>query len=161
MNLPEYRIGHGIASKRFLSEDSRKPCCLGGVIFDDVPGLDSSSDGDVIFHALCNAVSSITSEPTDLSEELLENYGITDSSLYLQKALSLMKNFKISNVVITIEAKRPTIYPKIKELKISIAKVLQIEPTRIGITAISGDGLTEFGCGFGIHVQAFLHVYSY
>jgi len=161
MNLSQHRTGLGIASKRFLPEESRKPCQIGGVTFENMPGLDSRSDGDVIFHALCNAISSITSEPIlgQMTNDLLEKDGITDSRVYVQKAVEMMKDFQLINVAITIEGKKPFIYPKLKELKVSIAKVLKIDPTRIGITAISGDGLTDFGLGFGLQAQAIIQVY--
>ena len=52
------RTGIGQDSHRFLPADSSKPCILAGAIFDDVPGFNANSDGDVMYHAICNAISS-------------------------------------------------------------------------------------------------------
>jgi 2-C-methyl-D-erythritol 2,4-cyclodiphosphate synthase len=56
----KYRTGLGQDSHRFLPEESSKPCLLAGLVFEDAPGMASDSDGDVIFHAICNAISSVT-----------------------------------------------------------------------------------------------------
>jgi hypothetical protein len=60
---PIYRSGIGQDSHRFLPPDSSKPCIVGGVIFDGVPGLDADSDGDVVYHAICNAMTSLSGVP--------------------------------------------------------------------------------------------------
>ena len=48
--------------------------------------------------------------------------------------------------------------PKIEAMRRNIAKILQLEENCIGITATSGDGLTEFGKGNGISVFACITV---
>ena len=58
-----FRTGVGKESRRFLPEESSKPCIVGGVIFDDAPGLDAESDGDVVYHAICHAISSLSGVP--------------------------------------------------------------------------------------------------
>ena len=54
------RTGIGQDSHRFLSSDSSKPCIIAGLIFEGCPGFNANSDGDVVFHAICNAISSVT-----------------------------------------------------------------------------------------------------
>ena len=71
-------------------------------------------------------------------------HGITDSAEYLQEALQYL-NEKIIHVSISIECKTPKITPKITEIRNSIALLLSISPSMVGITATSGEGLTEFG----------------
>jgi len=78
--------------------------------------------------------------------------GITDSKVYLQEALKYLKN-DILHISISIECKTPKITPKIEEIRKSISNILNIPETCIGITATSGEELTEFGKGNGI--QAF------
>src|SRR3990167_4155946 len=91
-SAPRIRVGIGKDSHRFLPPDSSKPCTLGGVIFDEVPGLAADSDGDVIFHAICNAMTSLTSVPIlgEIAIELCHKDGITDSSVYVEKALETL-----------------------------------------------------------------------
>ncbi|MCH9609240.1 MAG: 2-C-methyl-D-erythritol 2,4-cyclodiphosphate synthase [Chlamydiales bacterium] len=146
------RTGIGQDSHRFLSEESTKPCVVGGVIFDGVPGLKANSDGDVVFHAICNAISSVTGEIIlgKRADEILQKDGITDSSVYLKEALKTLGKQTISHVAVTIEALRPKFLPKIEEMRESIGKVMGLEKSQVGVTATTGEGLTNFGCGEGI-----------
>ncbi|ANH78342.1 2-C-methyl-D-erythritol 2,4-cyclodiphosphate synthase [Candidatus Chlamydia sanziniae] len=159
-----YRIGIGQDSHRFLSESSAKPCILGGVIFENCPGFQANSDGDVIFHAICNAISSVTNKIIlgQVADELLQTRGITDSGIYLDEALkSLMPHQKISHLAITIEGSRPKFLPKLAALRQSIANALEIPWNAVGITATSGEGLSDFGCGDGIQCFCILTVMEY
>ncbi len=54
------RNGLGQDSHRFLPEGSTKPCVIAGCTFEEVPGFLANSDGDVVYHAICNAISSLT-----------------------------------------------------------------------------------------------------
>ena len=152
---PIFRSGIGQDSHRFLSPDSSKPCVIGGIIFEDVPGLDADSDGDVVYHALCNAITSLSGVPIldGIAKELCRKDGITDSEVYLQKAMRTLAKQKIVHIAITIEGKRPYFKDSIQQMRKQIAKVLSISMDQVGITATSGDGLTDFGCGDGL--QAF------
>ncbi len=159
-----YRVGIGQDSHRFLSESSTKPCILAGVIFDDYPGFHANSDGDVIFHAICNAMSSITNKIIlgELADELFYGQGITDSGVYLAEALKTLKpNQRITHVAITIEGSRPNFRSKLSIMRQSIASVLQIPVESVGITATSGEGLSDFGCGDGIQCFCSLTVMEY
>ena len=65
---------------------------------------------------------------------------------------------KIVHLSISIECKIPKISPKIEEMRKNIARVLNVEENCIGITATTGEGLTEFGKGNGISVFTILTV---
>lgn len=142
----------GQNSRRFLPIDSSKPCIIGGVIFEGVPGLDSDSDGDVIFHALCNAITSLTGIPIlgGIARDLCRKDGITDSQVYLEKALQTLGRQKIVHLAVTLEGKWPHFEEKIEAMRKKTAQVLGVKVAQVGITATSGDGLTDFGCGDGI-----------
>lgn len=147
-----FRTGMGQNSRRFLPIDSSKPCIIGGVIFEGVPGLDSDSDGDVIFHALCNAITSLTGIPIlgGIARDLCRKDGITDSQVYLEKALQTLGRQKIVHLAVTLEGKWPHFEEKIEAMRKKTAQVLGVKVAQVGITATSGDGLTDFGCGDGI-----------
>ena len=156
--MPLFRTGIGQDSHRFLPSGSSKPCTIGGVIFEGVPGLDADSDGDVVYHALCNAITSLSGVPIlgGIARDLCRKDGITDSQVYLEKALQTLKNQKIVHLAISIEGKRPLFEEKIENMRKKIASVLKIEVREVGITATSGDGLTDFGCGDGIQCFALM-----
>lgn len=126
---------------------------IGGILFEDVPGLDHDSDGDVVFHAICNAITSVTGVPIlgGIVNELLKKDGYTDSSIYVEHALKTLKNIKISHVALSIEGKRPRMQEKLEPMRKKIADLLHIDLSQIGITATSGDGLSDYGCGDGLH----------
>ena len=149
---PIFRTGIGRDSHRFLPVDSSKPCIIGGIIFDGVPGLDADSDGDVVYHAICNAITSLSGIPIlgGIARDLCRKDGITDSQVYLEKALHTLGRQKIVHLAISIEGKRPYFEEKIETMRKKIASALKIQPKQVGITATSGDGLTDFGCGDGL-----------
>ena len=149
---PIFRTGIGQDSHRFLPADSSKPCVIGGIIFDGVPGLDADSDGDVIYHAICNAITSLSGVPIlgGIASDLCRKDGITDSQVYLERAMETLKEQKIVHAAITIEGKRPHFESKIHEIRKKVAHVLRVRLEQVGISATSGDGLTDFGCGDGL-----------
>src|SRR5580704_19757966 len=100
----KFRTGLGQDSHRFLPPDSTKPCVMGGLIFDGVPGFMANSDGDVVFHALCNAISSLTGVLIlgAIADDLCHKDGITDSEVYLREAMKTFGNQQISHIAISI-----------------------------------------------------------
>ncbi len=149
---PRIRTGIGQDSHRFLPEDSTKPCVIGGLIFEGVPGLSADSDGDVVLHAICNALTSVTHIPIlgGIAIELCHKHGITDSSVYLEKALDTLGKQHIEHIALTIEGKRPRLQARNLEMRLKVANLVRLDVDQVGITATSGDGLTDFGCGEGL-----------
>lgn len=151
-SFPSYKVGLGQDSHRFLSPESSKPCIIGGLIFEDTPGLAADSDGDVVFHAICNAITSISGVSIlgGVAIELCHKNGITDSQVYLEHALESLGDWKIEHIALSIEGQRPRLEPRNLEMRQKTADVLKINLDQVGITATSGDGLTDFGCGEGL-----------
>ena len=150
------RTGLGQDSHRFVPEGVSKPCILGGVIFDGCLGLLANSDGDVVLHAICNAISSLTGVLIlgGVADQLCLKEGITDSRVYVKEALKTLGKQKINHVAISIEALKPRFKEKIPAMRASIAELMNLDLSQVGITATTGEGLTDFGCGDG--VQAFV-----
>lgn len=150
--VPRVRVGIGQDSHRFLPAESTKPCVIAGIIFSDVPGLSADSDGDVVFHAICNAITSVAGVPIlgKVAIDLCHKDGITDSQVYLEKALETLGRQQVEHVALTIEGKRPRLQARIPEMCDKIARVMKIDPSQVGLTVTSGDGLTDFGCGEGL-----------
>lgn len=149
-----FRIGIGQDSHSFDSENKKK-LVLGGVEIENEKGMKGNSDGDVIIHALCNAMEqAIGGDSFSVYSDLMCKQGITDSREYLKIAGQHVKEkgYQINNLGISIEAKKPLILPIADQIRENLAKVLQIEKEKIGINATSGEGLTAFGKGEGIQV---------
>lgn len=154
------RTGIGQDSHRFLPPDSSKPCVIAGTIFDNVPGFMANSDGDIVYHAICNAITSLTGILIlgAIADDLCLKDGITDSEVYLLEAMKTLGNQKVSHVAVTIEAKKPKFKDRLIEMRSNIARVMNLDISQVGITATSGEGLTDFGCGDG--AQCFVIVTS-
>ncbi|MGM0439819.1 MAG: 2-C-methyl-D-erythritol 2,4-cyclodiphosphate synthase [Chlamydiota bacterium] len=148
------RTGIGQDSHRFLDADTAKPCVLGGIYFEDVPGLHANSDGDVVLHAICNAITSVSGVKIlgGVADELCRKDGITDSAVYVAKAMETLGKQEISHLALTIEGSRPKFQGKVLEMRQNIADLLGVDISQVGITATSGEGLTDFGCGDGLQV---------
>lgn len=140
-----------------LTQGTQKPLILGGVKIEDATYYcEANSDGDVLFHALTNAVSGITCRNIlgKIADEMCKN-GITDSSEYLSLALQDLqeKGMKLVHVSFTVECKRPHLSGYIDSIRQSVARRIEgFSPENVGITATSGEGLTAFGRGEGISV---------
>ena len=147
----------GQDSHRF-EESPGKPLILGGVVFPGEPGLLANSDGDVVLHAITNAISGITCRNIlgAVADEMCRS-GITNSAEYLREALKSLEG-RISHLSVSIECMHPKISPMIPSMRESIAGLLDIQPQQVGITATSGEGLTDCGRGLGISVLCILTV---
>lgn len=149
------KIGIGQDSHKFSIV--KKPLILGGIKLSDVGGFEADSDGDVIIHSLCNALSSAIGGYSlgTWSEEMYSKKGIKDSKKYLNVIYKKIKSLKydIGNVSFSIEARRPKIsIIETNKIKIYMANLLKIQANCIGITFTSGDNLSDFGKGIGIRV---------
>ena len=102
----------GQDSHRF-EEGYGKPLILGGVVFPGETGLLANSDGDVVLHAITNAVSGITGRNIlgRVADEMCQS-GITDSAEYLREALKSLEG-RIVHLSISMECLRPKISPMI------------------------------------------------
>ena len=141
------RVGIGQDSHRF--DLNMKPLVLGGVVVDENGGLEANSDGDVILHSLCNALSSAIGGDSisTWSDEMCKR-GIVDSQKYVEQVFKRVKakKYAVENVSISIEAKKPYVKLEIADkMKATIAKILEIKKDQVGITFTSGERLTAFG----------------
>lgn len=152
------KVSIGQDSHRIDYTNTDKKLILGGVEFEEEFSLLANSDGDAVLHAITNAISGITCKNIlgKVSDDMCKK-GITNSEEYLKEALKYL-NDKIIHLSISIECKTPKISPKIEEMRKNIARILEVDENSIGITATSGEGLTEFGKGNGIAVFTCLTV---
>jgi 2-C-methyl-D-erythritol 2,4-cyclodiphosphate synthase len=152
------KTGIGQDSHR-IHETREKPLLLGGVTFEEPFCLEGNSDSDVILHAITNAVSGVTGKPIlgPVADGLCKR-GLTDSREYLRLALADLATtgFRASHVSVSIECARPKILPKLEAVRASVADLMDLTVADVGITATSGEGLTDFGKGLGIQAFAVL-----
>lgn len=132
---------------------------LGGVEIPNIKVI-SNSDGDAIYHALWDAISSAIG-----GSSIGKNYPNDNrlSKVFLEELKETMDNegYVINNISIVIECAKPKILPIENEIKENIAQIFKINLDQIGITAKSGEGLTEYGKGKGVEVIANVTLFKY
>jgi len=149
------RIGHGYDAHRFKSG---KGIVLGGV---DIPfdkSFEAHSDGDVLLHALCDALlgaaalGDIGKQFPDTSDE----YKGISSRLLLQKVGALVSNEHntISNVDVTVVAQAPKLAPYIDNMRQHISEDLALPIDRVSVKATTTEGMGFVGRGEGVEVHA-------
>jgi len=153
------RIGLGQDSHQIKLKNSKvkKNLILGGVEVDKNYYPLANSDGDVILHSLCNALSSAIGGNSigTWADEMCLKKGITDSREYVKVVMRKIeqKGLKVGNVSVAIEAQEPRLPLKtIGKMKKEIGQLLKIKPEKIGLTFTSGENLTSFGRGEAIQV---------
>ncbi len=162
--MAPYKIGFGVDSHGFEKKPTKKKLLLGGVHVPDHVGLDSHSDGDVILHAVFNALSSAIGEKSigQFFPDHDPKWKGVDSEVFIQEIMKRIKKEKyaIGNVVISLECKRPKISPIEPKIKHNLSKLLGVSKKEIAIHATTGEGLTSFGKGEGIYGQAVILLYK-
>jgi len=151
-----FRVGIGQDSHSFSKTE--KGLTLGGFLLKDQKKLEANSDGDVVLHAIFNAISQAIGERSlgFYADSLCGKQGVKDSKKYIEIIIEKMKStgYEIGNIGLMIECKTPKIDTISSKIKKSLSEILKTEPRKIGITATSGEELTSFGMGAGIQCFA-------
>lgn len=156
--MPEYvyisTIGQD--SHRFGEVADNCSIMLGGVSIPSDRPLEANSDGDVILHAVTNAISGYTGRIVlgGIADKLCLEDGIKDSSVFLKKAVEDIQDAKIIHCSVSVECLVPKLKPHLDRIRSKIAELLDLPVSSVGLTATTGEGLTSFGKGEGI--QAFV-----
>lgn len=160
----DFEIMNGLYGKFSvgIGEDSHKigtkgTLTLGGIKIAEVSATEADSDGDVIIHALINALSSaIGGGSLGTIADRLCARGIKDSGGYLKTILKEVKKrgYEIYNCSFSLEAKRPHVDSLALRLKKNLSILLGIDVANVGITATTGQNLTPFGRGEAIKCMA-------
>jgi 2-C-methyl-D-erythritol 2,4-cyclodiphosphate synthase len=159
-NLPPYRIGHGYDVHRFGEGDA---IVLGGVKIPHHSGFIAHSDGDVLIHALCDAMlGGIASG--DIGQHFPDTddkYKNIDSTILLEHTnqLLLEKQYAIVNIDLTIVAQSPKMAPHLQTMSQNLVNVLNVAQTQINIKATTTEGLGFAGREEGIAVHAVVMLY--
>ena len=127
---------------------------LGGVKIPCDRGLIAHSDGDVIAHAVTDALLSAAGLD-DIghyfpdTDEKLKN---ADSILLLKQALKAVnaKGFKVGNISVSVQAEKPKLSPFIDAMKENLSAACRTKPENIAIAAGTCEGLGFVGEGLGI-----------
>ena len=150
-----YRIGQGYDVHRLAEGET---LWLGGILIPHDKGTVAHSDGDVLIHAICDAMlgalklRDIGTNFPDTSDEFKN----IDSKILLKKSYELLKQkgFEIVNIDATISAQKPKLNPHIPAMEKIMAEVLGIDADVISVKATTTEKLGFEGREEGISSSA-------
>lgn len=130
---------------------------LGGVTFDFERGEDGHSDGDVLLHAITDAILGAAGlgdigsyfPPEDIK------WKDADSADLLRTVMADINaaRWKIENIDCVIKLERPKFLPKRQEVIDSVARILGIENSRVFVKAKTGEKLPPVGTGEAVEAE--------
>lgn len=149
------RIGHGYDVHRFGAGDE---LVLGGVHIPHARGLEAHSDGDVLIHAVCDALLGATGRG-DIGRLFPDsdpaNAGI-DSRVLLREVVALVHDagWKLANLDATLVAQAPKMAPHIDAMCANLAADLAADPRQVNVKATTTEKLGFAGREEGIAAHA-------
>lgn len=151
----DFRIGNGY-DVHALSEG--ESLWLGGIQIEHSKGTVAHSDGDVLIHAICDALLGALALG-DIGKHFPDNdnnYKNIDSKILLKKCnqLILNKGYKIVNIDSTICAQQPKLMNHIPEMRDCISNILGVENHQVSIKATTTEKLGFVGREEGISSYA-------
>ena len=150
-----YKVGIGYDVH---SLEIDKPFILGGIKLNHRKGSVGHSDADVLIHAICDALLGALNL-RDIGFHFPDNekkYEGIDSKILLKKVIAMMleNKFEILNIDSTVCLQSPKLKDYIKEMKLVLAKCMQIDLSQISIKATTTEKLGFVGREEGVSCYA-------
>ncbi len=135
-----------------------KKFMLGGIELEHNLGVLAHSDGDVIIHAIIDALLGAIGE-RDIGTLFPDNdpkYLDIDSSIMLSEVMDMLKerNYKVSSVSIVVILEKPKLKDVIPLMRIKLSRILEIESSAISIAAKTNEGIGSIGEGLAVAAYA-------
>ena len=148
--MAEHRVGLGFDVHPRAAD---RPLLLAGVAFEGEDGLAGHSDGDVVCHAVGDALLGAAALG-DLGDHLPDDdpatEGISGRTLLVRVTVILKQaGYRPEGCDATVIADRPAIGPRREELRRGLAAMLDVEVGRVSVKATRPEGLGLSGEGIG------------
>lgn len=149
------RIGHGFDAHCFTAD---RPLILGGVSIPHEQGLEAHSDGDVVVHALCDALLGAAGMG-DIGRHFPDTdaaYAGIDSRILLRKVVDALaeQNLTVGNADMTVIAQQPRLGGYIQRMAEILASDLDIDASLVNVKATTTEKMGFTGRGEGIAAHA-------
>lgn len=156
-----FRIGHGFDVHRFKEGDS---IVLGGVKIPHTHAFEAHSDGDVLIHAICDALLGAIAAG-DIGKHFPDTdmaYKNIDSCVLLAKVYTMVVDagYKLGNLDATVIAQSPRLAPFIQPIRERLAAELNSSINQINIKATTTEKLGYLGREEGIAVHSVVMLVS-
>lgn len=155
----DFRVGFGYDSHKFAPD---RPLVIGGIRIPFEMGLAAHSDGDVLIHALCDALLGAAALK-DIGTHFPDNdqqFRNIDSTLLLSKVVALLRDrgWTVNNVDCTLVLEQPKMKPYIDPIVNRLASILNIDPSRLSIKAKTNEKMGFVGRGEGVVATAIVSI---
>ena len=149
------RIGHGYDVHRFIENC---PLIIGGVAIPHSHGLEAHSDGDVLIHAICDALLGAAGL-WDIGHHFPdtdEAFSNIDSRILLRRVMADLNQagWLVNNIDATLIAQAPRLAPFIPQMKALLAADMAISESDLNIKATTTEKLGFTGRKEGIATHA-------
>jgi 2-C-methyl-D-erythritol 2,4-cyclodiphosphate synthase len=151
LKQPEFRVGIGYDSHRLVPD---RPLIVGGVTIPFESGLKGHSDGDVLLHAITDALCGAAGLP-DIGQLFpdTEQRWLNADSWNLLREVGVRvraKGWQPVNVDAVLIAQRPKISPYVPQMRERIAQALEIEIAEVNVRGKTAEGMDAVGAGQGM-----------
>lgn len=153
-DLSRLRVGSGFDVHRLVSG---RRCVIGGVEIPSPVGLLAHSDGDVLVHALMDAMLGVAGKP-----DIGHRFPPSDPAFKDANSISLLRSvwaefskegWAILNLDCTILAETPKLAPFREKMQAALGDALELQRSRIGIKATTAEKLGALGRAEGVAAQ--------
>ena len=153
--VPVMRVGTGYDLHRLVAG---RPLVLGGVTIPFEKGLEAHSDGDVVCHAVTDAILGAAS-----AGDIGQHFPDTDAAWkdansvdLLRRAADAMRDagFAVVNVDVVVIAQRPKLLPHVRAMREHVAHALGCDVSRVSVKGKTNEGVDAVGAGEAIAVHA-------
>ena len=149
------RVGHGFDAHRFCAGDH---VIIGGVRIPHDQSMAAHSDGDVLIHALCDALlgaAGLGDIGRHFPDTATEYEGI-DSRILLRRVIELLDGMGLSvgNADMTVVAQEPRLSGHIEAMRSNMAKDMQVDDSQVNVKATTTEKMGYTGRGEGIAAHA-------
>ena len=149
------RIGHGFDAHRFGEGDS---VTIGGISIPHSQGLIAHSDGDVLIHAICDAILGAMALG-DIGKHFPDNdpaFKNIDSAELLKSVMQSanQKGYVVGNLDCTVIAQAPRLGAHISAMQTKLAGLLNVEVDAVNVKATTTEKMGYTGRGEGISAHA-------
>lgn len=151
----DFRVGFGYDSHRFAPG---RPLVIGGVVVPYELGLAAHSDGDVLIHAVCDALLGAAGlkDIGTWFPDTDDTYKNADSTLLLAKVMEVVKErgWQVNNLDCTLVLERPKMKPHIDNIILKLSQLLDVSSENIAVKAKTNEKMGFTGAGEGIAAVA-------
>ena len=150
-----FRIGHGYDAHRI---ETGEGVTLGGVLIPCAYRLIAHSDGDVLIHALCDALlgACALGDIGKFFPDTDAKFAGIDSRVLLREVVAHVEaaGYAVANADLTLVAQVPKVAPHVDLMRTRLADDLRVRPAAVNVKATTNEGMGHIGRKEGIAAHA-------